>query len=46
MQYALDGRSGSLDPNVLKNEPADPDDPLNHAFNRRVEIKVYSPEGL
>ncbi len=28
------------------NEPADQDDPLNHALNRRVEIKVYSPEGL
>jgi len=27
------------------NEPADPDDPENNALNRRVEIKVYSPEG-
>ena len=26
------------------NEPADPDDPENHALNRRVEISVYSPE--
>jgi len=26
------------------NEPADPDDPMNHALNRRVEISVYSPE--
>ena len=26
------------------NEPADADDPLNHAFNRRVEIAVYPPE--
>jgi len=26
------------------NEPADPDDPNNHALNRRVEIKVYPPE--
>ncbi|MGK0153930.1 MAG: hypothetical protein ACI9SE_000880, partial [Neolewinella sp.] len=25
MPYSLDGRSGSLDPNVPKNEPADPD---------------------
>jgi NitT/TauT family transport system substrate-binding protein len=25
-------------------EPADPDDPLNHALNRRVEIAVYPPE--
>ncbi len=24
--------------------PADPDDPLNHAKNRRVEIKVYTAE--
>ncbi len=24
--------------------PADPDDPMNHAKNRRVEIKVYSAE--
>jgi flagellar motor protein MotB len=24
--------------------PADPNDPLNHAKNRRVEIKVYSAE--
>lgn len=26
------------------NEPADPDDPDNHALNRRVEISVYPPE--
>ena len=26
------------------NEPADPDDPLNQALNRRVEISVYPPE--
>ena len=26
------------------NEPADPDDPMNHALNRRVEISVYPPE--
>lgn len=26
------------------NEPADPDDPGNHALNRRVEISVYPPE--
>ncbi len=25
-------------------EPADPDDPLNQALNRRVEIAVYPPE--
>jgi flagellar motor protein MotB len=24
--------------------PADPNDPLNHAKNRRVEIKVYPAE--
>ncbi|MCU0304223.1 MAG: phosphate ABC transporter substrate-binding/OmpA family protein [Thermoanaerobaculales bacterium] len=26
------------------NQPADPDDPANHALNRRVEISVYPPE--
>lgn len=26
------------------NQPADPEDPLNHALNRRVEIAVYPPE--
>jgi len=26
------------------NRPADSDDPMNHAFNRRVEISVYPPE--
>lgn len=26
------------------NQPADPDDPGNHALNRRVEISVYPPE--
>lgn len=26
------------------NRPADPDDPDNHALNRRVEISVYPPE--
>jgi NitT/TauT family transport system substrate-binding protein len=26
------------------NQPADPDDPSNHALNRRVEISVYPPE--
>ncbi len=25
-------------------EPADPDDPQNHAKNRRVEVSVYQPE--
>jgi flagellar motor protein MotB len=25
-------------------EPADPDDPMNQALNRRVEISVYPPE--
>lgn len=25
-------------------EPANPDDPMNHAMNRRVEISVYPPE--
>jgi len=26
------------------NEPADPEDPDNHALNRRVEVSVYPPE--
>lgn len=26
------------------NQPADPEDPNNHALNRRVEISVYPPE--
>ncbi len=26
-------------------QPANPDDPQNHALNRRVEISVYPPEG-
>jgi len=26
------------------NQPADPDDPDNHALNRRVEVSVYPPE--
>ncbi len=25
-------------------EPADPDEPMNQALNRRVEISVYPPE--
>ena len=39
-----------LDPNKFSVEgvgwdvPADEDDPMNHAKNRRVEIKVYSAE--
>jgi len=27
-------------------EPADPDDPMNQAMNRRVEIAVYPPEAM
>jgi outer membrane protein OmpA-like peptidoglycan-associated protein len=40
----------SLQPNQFSasgagwNTPADPNDPLNHAKNRRVEIKVYPLE--
>jgi ABC-type nitrate/sulfonate/bicarbonate transport system substrate-binding protein len=40
----------NFDPNKLIvegkawDEPADPDDPLNQALNRRVEISVYPPE--
>jgi ABC-type nitrate/sulfonate/bicarbonate transport system substrate-binding protein len=39
-----------LDPNKFNvagmgwKQPADPSDPLNHAKNRRVEVKVYTPE--
>ena len=29
---------------VVGDGPADPDDPGNHALNRRVEISVYPPE--
>ncbi|NDC64879.1 MAG: flagellar motor protein MotS, partial [Planctomycetia bacterium] len=35
-RFAVDG--------VGWDRPADPDDPGNHAKNRRVEIKVYSAE--
>jgi hypothetical protein len=41
-----------MDPNKFSvvgmgwNVPADPDDPMNHALNRRVEIKVYPVEGM
>ena len=40
----------SFDPNRFAadglgwDRPADPDQPDNHALNRRVEIKVYSAE--
>lgn len=40
MQYSLDGRSGSRDPNVPKNEPLDPDDidepELSHVRAHRI----------
>ena len=41
-----------LDPNQFNTDgvgwdrPADPDDPMNHAQNRRVEVKVYPAESL
>ena len=41
-----------LDPNQFNTDgvgwsrPADPEDPLNHSQNRRVEIKVYPAESL
>ena len=40
----------NFDPNKFNVEgygwevPADPSDPSNHARNRRVEVKVYTPE--
>jgi NitT/TauT family transport system substrate-binding protein len=42
----------SLQPNQFSasgagwERPADPDDPMNHAKNRRVEVKVYPAEAL
>ena len=36
-QFSVDGRGWDV--------PADPNDPLNQARNRRVEIKVYAAEG-
>jgi NitT/TauT family transport system substrate-binding protein len=44
-------RKYNLDPNQFAvdgvgwDRPADPNDPLNHAKNRRVEIRVFSAEG-
>jgi flagellar motor protein MotB len=35
-RFAVDGQGWD--------RPADPDDPEDHARNRRVEIKVYSAE--
>lgn len=41
-----------LDPNQFNTDglgwarPADPDDPLNHSLNRRVEVKIYPAESL
>jgi flagellar motor protein MotB len=35
-RFAVDGQGWD--------RPADPDDPEDHARNRRVEVKVYSAE--
>lgn len=45
-------RFPNLDPNQFStvgmawDRPADPNDPLNHARNRRVEVKVYPAEAI
>jgi NitT/TauT family transport system substrate-binding protein len=50
VKEALVRKFPSLQPNQFSavgmawNRPADPNDPLNHAKNRRVEIKVYPLE--
>ena len=50
VKEALVEKYKSLDPNQFDVEgmgwdrPADPNDPLNQAKNRRVEIKVYPAE--
>jgi NitT/TauT family transport system substrate-binding protein len=42
-KYKLDPNKFSVD-GMGWDKPADPNDPLNHAKNRRVEIKVYPAE--
>jgi len=42
-KYHLDPNKFSVD-GVGWDRPADSNDPLNHAKNRRVEIKVYPAE--
>jgi NitT/TauT family transport system substrate-binding protein len=50
VKQALIRKFPSLQPNQFTtvgkgwDRPADPNDPLNHAKNRRVEIKVYPLE--
>ena len=50
VKEALLNKYKSLDPSQFSTEglgwdvPADPNDPLNNAKNRRVEIKVYPLE--
>ena len=43
-EYGLDPNQFAVD-GVGWDRPADPNDPLNQAKNRRVEVKVYSAEG-
>ena len=50
VKEALVQKYASLDPNRFVSDgqgwdrPADPNDPENHAKNRRVEVKVFSAE--
>ena len=52
VKEALTRKFGKLQPNQFAvsgvgwDRPADPADPLNHAKNRRVEIKVYPAEAV
>jgi OOP family OmpA-OmpF porin len=43
-KYELDANQFAVD-GLGWDRPADPNDPLNQAKNRRVEIKVYAAEG-
>jgi NitT/TauT family transport system substrate-binding protein len=42
-KYNFDANKFAVD-GMAWDEPADPDDPMNQALNRRVEISVYPPE--
>jgi NitT/TauT family transport system substrate-binding protein len=42
-KYRFDANKFAVE-GMAWDEPADPDDPINQALNRRVEISVYPPE--
>ncbi|MEW6751372.1 MAG: phosphate ABC transporter substrate-binding/OmpA family protein [Candidatus Latescibacterota bacterium] len=44
-KYRFDPNKFSIEGKAW-DEPANPDDPNNHALNRRVEISVYPPEAM